>query len=100
MRKFGENPRARKTLIAVLLSCASSFCAFYIYASVVPSSENGNPAENVYKTLINQHSELLIEKGICDEKGREIDGRLGRMIQEARARGMMSDRQVTNCVLE
>jgi non-lysosomal glucosylceramidase len=98
MRIFKDSPRAKKTLIAVLLVGAPAFCSFLISAAV-PSAGRTNSEEKVPKTLLSQHLELLIEKGVCDEKGREIDGRLGKMIQGARAKGLTGERQVVGFVL-
>jgi non-lysosomal glucosylceramidase len=46
-----------------------------------------------------QHGDLLIEKGVCDAGGREIDGRIGKLIQEARAQGMRGDKEILRSIL-
>jgi hypothetical protein len=48
--------------------------------------------------LLDRHLELLIEKGVCDEKGQEIDGRLGDLIREAQSKGQKTDDQVLSAV--
>jgi non-lysosomal glucosylceramidase len=53
----------------------------------------------VRKTLEALHLELLMEKGIYDDMGREIDGRLGRIIGEARKAGRKSDQDILKFVL-
>jgi non-lysosomal glucosylceramidase len=53
----------------------------------------------VRKILIGRYLDLLIEKGVCDEKGQEIDGRLEKMILAARTKGLAKDKQITESVL-
>jgi non-lysosomal glucosylceramidase len=49
--------------------------------------------------LVRQYTDLLVEKGLCDGKGREIDGRIGRFIQAARAKGWKRDKEALNSIL-
>ncbi len=100
MIKFGKQPWAREILIAVLLACGPVFCPRLIFAAAVPSAGSGNSGEAVRKALLKTHSHLLIEKGICDEKGREIDARLGNLIGEAQSKGLTTDKQVLSAVLK
>ncbi len=100
MRAVSEKPHAKKILIALLLACGPVFCSFLISPAAVPSAGRGSAEENVRKTLLSQHRELLIEKGFCDEKGREIDDRLDRTIQQARTKGINSDRKILNHILD
>ncbi|MDH7513028.1 MAG: GH116 family glycosyl hydrolase [Clostridiales bacterium] len=53
----------------------------------------------VRKILLSRHSDLLIEKGVCDERGREIDGRIGKLIQAAREKGIREDGETLNLIL-
>ncbi|MGA2534166.1 MAG: GH116 family glycosyl hydrolase [Candidatus Aminicenantales bacterium] len=59
----------------------------------------GPEAAGIQKTLRDRYLALLMEKGICDDAGREIDGRLGRMIDEAGKAGRKSDQDVLKFVL-
>ncbi|MDH4272424.1 MAG: GH116 family glycosyl-hydrolase [Candidatus Aminicenantes bacterium] len=94
-----RNRRIEKRLIPVFIACSLIICPLLCSAAAVPSVGRENSEERIRKTLLSQHRELLIEKAVCDEKGREIDGRLGRIIKEARAKGMKSDRQILNHLL-
>jgi non-lysosomal glucosylceramidase len=53
----------------------------------------------VRKELASRHLDLLMEKGIYDDTGREIAGRLDRLIGEARKAGKSSDRDILSFVL-
>jgi non-lysosomal glucosylceramidase len=53
----------------------------------------------VRKTLEARYLELLMEKGISDESGREIDGRLAGLIAEARKFGRGSESDILRFVL-
>lgn len=64
-----------------------------------PLAAGKKPEEGVRKALMGRYSDLLTEKGICDEKGREIDGRLGKMILSAGAKGLTKNKQVTDFIL-
>ncbi|MGB7297549.1 MAG: GH116 family glycosyl-hydrolase [Candidatus Aminicenantales bacterium] len=99
MRKFRENARAKKTLIAVLFACGPFFYSFLVSAATIPSVGNENPEESVRRTLFSRHLDLLIEKAVCDEKGREIDGRLEKIIQAAGTTGLTGDKRVVEFVL-
>lgn len=70
-------------LVFVLFPGASVNPAFFR-----PEDAEAPVVSDVRKVLLEGQGELLIEKGICDERGREIDGRLGALIQKAQARGM------------
>ena len=56
--------------------------------------------KNVEKQLISQYLQLLMEKGICDDQGREIQGRLGKLIQEAEEKGYKLGKDIVNYILE
>ena len=53
----------------------------------------------VQREIESRYMDLLMEKGIYDDKGREIDGRLGRLFAEARKSGKNMDREVLGFVL-
>jgi non-lysosomal glucosylceramidase len=100
MRTFRGYPCSKKTLIAVLLVGFPVFASLQISEGAVVSSRRGQSADKVREILLGRHSELLTEKAVCDELGREIDGRLGRIIEQARAKGKKSEREIINSVLE
>lgn len=55
---------------------------------------------NIASQLRGQYMELLIEKGICDDRGDEIDGRIGGLIEDALKRGRISEAEVINDILD
>lgn len=58
------------------------------------------PAEAVRAELLRRFPALLAEKGIVDEKGQEIDGRLGRLIESsARAKGAVKAKDILEATL-
>lgn len=50
----------------------------------------GQSGEAARKFLLKNHAQLLMEKGLCDDRGREIRGRLGELLAEAARRGFDS----------
>jgi non-lysosomal glucosylceramidase len=60
----------------------------------------GQASSGVRKDLEMRHMDLLMEKAIFDDRGREIDGRLGRLFDEARKAGRNSDAEVLRFILE
>jgi non-lysosomal glucosylceramidase len=80
--------------LLMLLSPVSSFG--YSGVSVSPADK----PENIRKVLESQYLEVLMEKGICDDRGEEIDGRLGRLIQSAAEKGLTKDQHVLGYVLK
>ncbi len=58
------------------LSQNDLFCS-----DVIPSLKSSE--NDIKKQLQSQYQQLLMEKGICDDQGKEIEGRLGKLIQEA-----------------
>ncbi|OGD11804.1 MAG: hypothetical protein A2W20_02025 [Candidatus Aminicenantes bacterium RBG_16_66_30] len=57
-------------------------------------------AAAVRAELIRRHAPLLAEKGITDEAGREIDGRLDKLIAAARAGGAATEKLILRASLE
>jgi non-lysosomal glucosylceramidase len=53
----------------------------------------------IQKVIETRYLDLLMEKGIYDDRGREIDGRLGRLFGEARKAGRNTDREIMGFVL-
>jgi non-lysosomal glucosylceramidase len=56
--------------------------------------------ENVRNILMSRYRDLLIEKGVCDDRGEEIDGRLGALIRSGTERGLKEDKQILDHVLK
>lgn len=81
-----------------------SFACLVLFAaamSALPAGAgaSGVAADRVRDELESRHIELLTEKGIVDNTGREIDGRLGRLVAEARAAGARTDKDVLRSAL-
>jgi non-lysosomal glucosylceramidase len=64
-----------------------------------PAGRAAPPSSGVRKTLELRYMELLMEKGISDDAGREIEGRLGRLLDQAQRAGKTSDADVLGFVL-
>ncbi len=90
MKKFMKKWRIRKRIVPILS---------LLLVAAVSLASRGNSEDKVRQALLDRHLELLIEKAVCDEKGREIDGRVGMLIQRAQAKGLKSDRQIQDFVL-
>lgn len=54
---------------------------------------------DIQKTLYSRYPDLLIEKGLCDARGQEIDGRVKKLIDKARARGVRGDDSILSFIL-
>ncbi len=100
MNKGRKNPFTGRIGIAIFLVSVSLFVIFHAAASAGPQYKDGSLTKSVCEILMNRHLDLLIEKALCDEKGREIDGRLENMIKKALAKGLSGDKQVIAFVLE
>jgi non-lysosomal glucosylceramidase len=57
-------------------------------------------AAAVRAELVRKHAPLLAEKGITDEAGREIDGRLDKLIAAARAGGAATEKLILRAALD
>jgi non-lysosomal glucosylceramidase len=55
--------------------------------------------ESIENKLRHDYMQLLMEKGICDDRGEEIEGRIRRLIGEAKKKGLKSDTQVLGYIL-
>jgi len=66
-------------------------------SDVIPSLKSSE--NDIKKPLQSQYQQLLMEKGICDDQGKEIEGRLGKLIQEAEKRGYKSDSDIVSYIL-
>ena len=98
MRKIRTTALIKMRLIPIVLAFYLIF-SFFSSSAAIPAAGPGRPEEKIRQSLLAQHRDLLIEKAVCDEKGREIDGRIGMLIQAARAKGLTEDRQVLEAVL-
>lgn len=56
--------------------------------------------EDIQNKLKSDYMQLLMEKGICDDRGEEIEGRIGRLIQDAKEKGFKSDSQIISHILD
>jgi non-lysosomal glucosylceramidase len=89
--------RNRNRILAVLLISAAFGPAGFLAA--VPQAGRAEGHSQARRELESRHLELLMEKGISDDAGREIDGRLNRLFAEARQAGKKTDEEVLNFVL-
>ncbi len=55
--------------------------------------------ESIKNRLRSDYTQLLMEKGVCDDRGEEIEGRIEKLIQEANKKGLKSGPQVLNYIL-
>jgi non-lysosomal glucosylceramidase len=80
----------------VYLSVALCFCfVFFGYDGELFGSD-----KDVKNQLRKSHMQLLMEKGICDDQGTEIEGRFDRLISQARDKGFKKDRDIVNNILD
>jgi non-lysosomal glucosylceramidase len=56
--------------------------------------------KDVRNKMRKDYIQLLMEKGICDDQGTEIQGRLDRLIMQARDKGLKNDRDIINEILD
>jgi len=85
--------------IRIFFACGLLFSPFLDFGNASPLAAEGNSEESPRQLLMSRYSDLLIEKGICDEKGREIDARLENLIRAAVEKGLTKEKQVTDFVL-
>ncbi len=97
MNKFIEKWRIRKRFMPVPFPCG--LILFSLLVATVAAAGIRYPEVKIRQTLIDRHLQLLIEKAVCDEKGREIDGRIGTLIQRARAKGLKEEGQILDSIL-
>ena len=101
-----NNRKRDPFLFSSVLSWAGALfiCLFLLF----PLKNFGSPSllgpaadeTNLRQSLAGQYMELLIEKGICDDRGQEIDGRIGKLIQSAAEKGLKQDQQILNYILK
>ncbi len=99
MKGFIKKQRIGKRLIPVFFFCGLLVDPLLDFAGVPSPAGRGNDEESVRQALRTQHLDLLIEKAIYDEKGREIDGRLGRLVESATGKGLTKNGQILDEVL-
>lgn len=88
--------------IRFLAALANVTCCLAICLPGFPRQSGDDKAVKVpriQKVIEARYMDLLTEKGICDDKGREIDGRLVRLLGEARKAGKNTDKEVLGFVL-
>lgn len=55
---------------------------------------------SIREKLENEHRQLLMEKGIYDNQGNEIEGRIGKLYRDAVKQGLKADRQILSYILD
>ncbi len=85
-RKNARNARRRAIIPAIVMTLAFAGTA----AGAASGALAAPGGEAARKFLLKNHAQLLMEKGLCDDRGREIRGRLGELVAEAARRGFDS----------
>jgi non-lysosomal glucosylceramidase len=57
-------------------------------------------SDTIKNKIKSQHLQLLMEKGICDDQGKEIEERLEKLIQRAKKSGLRSDDTIIRYILD
>lgn len=89
-----------------IFACAFLFVSlsFFLNQNGLLGSSVSPPlkkSENdVKKQLQSQYQQLLMEKGIFDDQGKEIEARLGKLIQEAEKKGYKSEDNIISYILD
>ena len=90
----------RRDLKANPKTAALAMAAFIALGWLVPAALFASePANSRKKEFLSKHVELLMEKGILDATGREIDGRLDALLREAKSKGAGSEAAALRSVL-
>lgn len=76
------------------------FLAFVLLPVSTLGSAIPDPEVSVKTLLTNERMELLMEKGVFDDQGREIRNRLGDIIREAERTGRRTDKDIVRFVLD
>jgi len=99
MKKTRKIHFSRNWRIRTLFACALLFSPLLNLCQSFPLAVGGNSEEGARQLLMSRYSDLLTEKGICDEKGREIDDRLEKLIWAAVGKGLIQEKQITDFIL-
>jgi len=99
MKESSKSTRFPIGLVRFLLICAFTLCPLLSFGGGSPPASSGKTEEGLRRILLDRYPDLLIEKGVCDEKGREIDGRLDELIRAAEAKGLTGEKQVLSFIL-
>jgi len=76
-------------------------CQGELSGSDLNSSLNSkSPEKNLKEKIAAQYSQLLMEKGLYDDQGNEIQSRLEDMISSAQKKGLKSETDITNHILD
>jgi non-lysosomal glucosylceramidase len=81
------------------LSILFLFLFLQVVLMVIGKSRLYSSQEDIVLKLRNDYMQLLMEKGICDDRGEEIEGRIESLVLEAKSEGLKSDAQVLSFVL-
>ena len=92
MTRRDPNPNPKMAALAIV--------AFMALGRLVPAALFASePTSSRKKEFLSKHAELLMEKGILDASGREIDGRLDALLQDAKNNGAGSEAAALRSVL-
>lgn len=83
-------------LLVLFLFCLNQNSLLCSEASLSSRSQENE----IKKQLHSQYLQLLMEKGICDDQGQEIEERISRLIQEAKKSGYEKDKDIIAHILE
>ena len=100
MREFPKRRRTVTGTARFLLGSLLLLSPQLDFAHGSLSAKRSGAEEAVRKTLWARYPDLLSEKAICDEKGREIDGRLEKLIRAAQAKGLTGDAELIGFLLQ
>jgi non-lysosomal glucosylceramidase len=90
-----RHPRTAVKIVGLTLAATALALAA---ASPAPAADA--LADAARRELVGKYAPLLAEKGVTDEAGREIDGRLDKLVAAARAAGAKSAKDAVKSVLE
>jgi non-lysosomal glucosylceramidase len=91
----------RKKIRVVTFGTALGAALFLLAAAGSSAAAPGDAAASAVRAeLLRRHAPLLAEKGITDSAGREIEGRLDKLIAGARTRGAATEKAILRASLE
>ncbi|HSA96115.1 MAG TPA: hypothetical protein VLJ16_08690, partial [Acidobacteriota bacterium] len=88
-------PRNRTLALLIFSAVLAAFPALPL-AAAAP----GDAAAAARAELLRKYAPLLAEKGLTDEAGREIDGRLDRLLAAVRRGAAANDKQILKAALD
>lgn len=82
------------------------FLSVFLCLSFCPNLDSGiasspeDKGNTIKEQLREQYLQLLMEKGICDDQGQEIEGRIGKLFAEAEDSGHKSSKDIVAYILK